>query len=116
MAKVDTGWQPIETAPKDGTKVDLWVKHIDTPDHRECDMVMVDGVWRRSCGKVLMSRLEDVLTPTHWMLPPAPPETRRGEREEEIGEFLGIDPRHPLIAEVVEIERGERNTDGSWKK
>ena len=40
--------------------------------------------------------------------------TTREEREKEIGELLGVDPRHPMVIEAVEIERGERNRDGSW--
>lgn len=69
-------WQPISTAPGDGTPVDLWVRHFDADirPHRVCDMVLVDDrVWRRALGNVLMERLADVLTPTHWMPQPDPP-------------------------------------------
>jgi hypothetical protein len=69
-------WQPIETAPKDGTPVDLWCVHFDkdTLPCRKPDMVFVEGAgWRYSIGRVLMDRLENVRTPTHWMPSPAAP-------------------------------------------
>lgn len=40
----------------------------------------------------------------------------RKEREREIAEKLGLSPHHPMVREAVEIERGERNSDGSWIK
>ena len=36
MVSIDTGWQPIETAPKDGTRVDLWAN----------GMRLTDAKWR----------------------------------------------------------------------
>lgn len=38
----------------------------------------------------------------------------RESRERQIAEELGVSPNHPMIREAVEIERGERNRDGSW--
>lgn len=78
------GWRPIETAPKDGADVLLYVPgdslfptagHYDTREYfeREYDdpEYMEEG-WRWSYG--YPSDLhEEVLQPTHWMpLPPAP--------------------------------------------
>lgn len=40
----------------------------------------------------------------------------RTKRETVIAASLGLDPRHPMVVQAVEIERGERNSDGSWKK
>ena len=49
-------WQPIESAPRDGTIIDVWV-----PGHgRECDVWYDDG-WSFP------------VIPTHWMPIPAPP-------------------------------------------
>lgn len=64
------GWQPIETAPKDGKRVDLWVRPWDAFANgnpgRITDAWFEDGEWKRvlagwphnvsSCGEA-----------THWM-------------------------------------------------
>ena len=70
-------WQPIETAPKDGRKVDLWCinhLHYAKAGQRVCNVdwgTVTDWMgnerddWRHGHG-------ED-LEPTHWMpLPEAP--------------------------------------------
>lgn len=70
-------WQPIETAPKDGTKVDLWgVNMLSWDKHGErivnvgwgavvCWFGVEREDWRHGRG-------ED-FKPTHWMpIPPAP--------------------------------------------
>jgi hypothetical protein len=66
-------WQPIETAPKDGTDVlitdgeDYAVAHFDTVRHEPC--------WR-DCGDMGWAGMIDE-EPTHWMpLPPAPGASR----------------------------------------
>ncbi len=65
-------WMPIESAPRDGTVVDLWV---DVPDwkkgrryidfHYSSDL----GMWGRDDGGLLYPTYV-----THWMLAPPPPE------------------------------------------
>jgi len=66
-------WQPIETAPKDGTAVDLWVKSGDgkmrwrIPD---CWWHTGSNLWRALSVAIHPSNV------THWMPPPDPPETR----------------------------------------
>ena len=81
-------WQPIETAPKDGTEVLVYtdvatvpVVHIARwedgrdgyPDSFE------QGWWSYTEHSVTQTLLEDWKQPTHWMpLPPAPTE-REGE-------------------------------------
>jgi hypothetical protein len=58
------GWQPIETAPKDGTAVLGWDK-----DEGSDVMHFREGLW--------MQRVDDacwVRTPTHWRPLPPPPE------------------------------------------
>jgi hypothetical protein len=58
-------WQPIETAPKDGTLIDLW-----TPAGRLTDYGWgLDGAecWTHPDGYVADAQ------PTHWMPLPPPP-------------------------------------------
>ena len=73
-------WQPIETAPKDGTVVDLW----NIKGHRLTDIRWVveprDGVAHPNCIMDGWKRPSYVpwecLTPdqfTHWMPLPQPP-------------------------------------------
>lgn len=59
-------WQDISTAPKDGTKVLLWVPRWS----------VVVGSYQHS----LMSWWDgDLVAPTHWRPLPAPPVERTGE-------------------------------------
>ena len=59
QATARAGWMPIETAPKDGTVIDLWVPEFGRLTNEWFDTE--DNSW---CfpGK-----------PTHWMPIPAPP-------------------------------------------
>ena len=59
--RIVPGWQPIETAPRDGTNVlAFW------SDWGDCGVVRFDrGEW--------WAMMHDVVTPTHWMPLPAPP-------------------------------------------
>lgn len=60
------GWQPIETAPKDGTEIDVWCV-----DHRVANAwwCNADNKWR-TYGD---DRITWTHQPTHWMpLPEAP--------------------------------------------
>lgn len=73
VAKV-VGWQPIETAPKDGTEVDLW----GGSDAGERAARAPDCQWRRggwySRGDKGWESLAGISwAPTHWMPRPAPP-------------------------------------------
>lgn len=75
-----TGWQPIETAPKDGSFVDLWCIDNLYPDHphRRTDCwwdKTGEGSWcdpNADHGEAA-DLAECGVTPTHWMRPPAPP-------------------------------------------
>ena len=71
-------WQPIETAPKDGTRVDLWIQYWSYSTKKRCSERIVDcyygegGVssrprWRNDNGWGLL------YAPTHWMPLPAAP-------------------------------------------
>lgn len=76
-------WQPIETAPKDGSAILIW-----QPDRSKYwglgnfdDLRYAIGYWRvadkiGSWG----NRNSAVVNPTHWMPLPAPPLDLTGER------------------------------------
>jgi hypothetical protein len=72
------GWQPIETAPKDGSFVDLWVEFYDQPEgDRKGPLHWTycrwnGEAWENSQGL----RPEDYMArvvPTHWMREPKAP-------------------------------------------
>lgn len=92
-------WQPIETAPKDGTKIDLWVVFTSRADslksssRRETDCFWEAGRWMQEvldgdyAGEhheveyVREGHWNDTIA-THWMPIPTPPSAahiRRGE-------------------------------------
>lgn len=73
-------WQPIATAPKDGTEIDLWAVRETTGKARR----YTDCCWGRRnfgsepFGEPVWLGLQDpysVITPTHWMRRPEPPTT-----------------------------------------
>ena len=73
-----TEWQPIETAPKDGTDIIVMYIDIDTQFVRiafwldsEWDP-SVDGWWTYDCGEDESMALS--YAPTHWMHLPELPE------------------------------------------
>jgi len=70
-------WEPIETAPKDGTAVDLWVGGERVSD---CEWINnYDGFCRfkddGDCGMAWVRVDHEHGTPTHWMPLPQPPTT-----------------------------------------
>lgn len=66
------GWQPIETAPWDGTTVDLWSELSGT---RETDARWTGSRWVRLGWNEMNDGpgVEEVYHPTHWMPLPDPP-------------------------------------------
>lgn len=68
-------WQPIETAPKDGTHIDLWAD-----GERLADCFWAEGEdyghddchWRQ-CYAEASSSFQTAYDPSHWMPLPAPP-------------------------------------------
>lgn len=66
-------WQPIETAPKDGTHVDLWVKwwrpDTDTFTGARCP----DCMWFVTSKQWSSEHSMRVGKFTHWMPIPDPP-------------------------------------------
>lgn len=67
-------WQPIETAPKNGTPVDLWIpetaKGNNGPAHLAVNCQFEYGRWLVN-GEFFLPWLQDA---THWMPLPDPPE------------------------------------------
>lgn len=63
-----TDWQPIETAPKDGTPVLLF-----EPSEYEIPASTVVGEWRGNGFVESFNHEYAIIAPTHWMpLPPSP--------------------------------------------
>ncbi len=76
------GWNPIETAPKDGTEIDLWfIDHngyrYRIPDAkwmpRKYDPHKGEHAWHDWNPEFEWDPLEGG-EPTHWMPPPEPPQ------------------------------------------
>jgi len=90
----DDGWQPIETAPKDGTPVDLWITGTDSTVDFYCANASkvkgqpvrhgraTDYQWKHRppntpywypTGRLMGFPLSLEVTPTHWRpIPKAP--------------------------------------------
>ena len=65
-------WQPIETAPKDGTEVFLWTEEKPNIVVAYWDTYEGSGWWRFS-ESVLSDIAGEVENATHWMPLPEPP-------------------------------------------
>lgn len=65
-----TEWQPIETAPKDGTTVDLWCVAGFGAAERAPGMEYRDGSWEHELAG---DELNEGWTPAHWRPLPPPP-------------------------------------------
>ena len=71
-----TNWQPIETAPKNGTEVLIAVDYeeyvsktaVMTAQHSSTEFDYPNGCWIAYDGAVI-----EFGTPTHWMPLPTPP-------------------------------------------
>jgi hypothetical protein len=68
-------WQPIETAPKDGTEIDLWYPDLGRQPAAHWDTTGLGFGW--CWPNWNEGRLETVIrpniAPTHWMPIPEPP-------------------------------------------
>ena len=73
----DAKWQPIETAPKDGTKIDLWAKAWLPAFDRFEFMRFADCWWwngdSMSNSDAKWMELHRDWHATHWMPLPSPP-------------------------------------------
>jgi hypothetical protein len=61
-------WRPIDTAPKDGTEIDIWMSGFRYPNSY---WGKVEQAWLDVDGE----KLYDIFfeEPTHWMPEPDPP-------------------------------------------
>jgi hypothetical protein len=82
-------WHPIETAPKDGTRIDLWFKwwRADTDEFlgrrvTDCYWTNVSGHERWACE---WGSIPSNSRPTHWMARPDGP----GSAGQESGDAMG---------------------------
>ena len=70
-------WQPIETAPRDGTKVDIWgINHLHyaTPGQRIVNVAWEPvSDWMGNEREDWQTGRGDYFEPTHWMPLPDPP-------------------------------------------
>jgi hypothetical protein len=86
-------WQPIKTAPKDGTKIivgfdaaSVWVVHVawwDDGLRGVNDIADPDdiGWWSYVRGSVTQEQLDGFRTPTHWIeLPDVPGYENAGDK------------------------------------
>lgn len=64
-------WQPIETAPKDGTDIVLYHRLWEGYVRHGCCR---DGVWIAECGKTGWYAVG--IPPSHWMPLPEPPDAK----------------------------------------
>lgn len=96
-------WQPIETAPKDGTPVDGWCIHLTRPDEypgwRHTGIWWEGGAWLTRPGRFsdYVWAVEDpanVIKVTHWMPLPDPPpllsQEEAFQRAVKAGLFAGL--------------------------
>lgn len=81
LVQDEAGWRPIETAPKDGTVIDVWLGDADVSDldfycqsrtcKRSANWYWSNGKFRPFTGWDLP--LTTFVEPTHWIPLPAPP-------------------------------------------
>jgi len=67
-------WQPIETAPRDGSRVLLWARDTVSSDDEFRFRI---GIFTGRYWMGINGEVEDELFPTHWALVEPPRETLR---------------------------------------
>jgi len=68
-----SAWQPIETAPRDGTEIDIYIPELEQryPDAYWCS---IENCWCWDLQGLEGKRINFTATPpTHWMPLPKPP-------------------------------------------
>jgi hypothetical protein len=90
-------WKPIETAPKDGTQVDLWIQWSSI-GARYANSYYADGQWTDREGDAICAY--DVVT--HWMPLPQPPAGgAEAGRVETTAGGPASDPIKPIISQAT---------------
>lgn len=77
-----SGWQPIETAPKDGTEIDLWVGFGGGSDGIRYPGYEWSERWNCWRSTVEDHFFDTEVQPTHWMPvmpPPVMPKIKRDD-------------------------------------
>ncbi len=70
-------WRDIESAPRDGTVIDLWSKGIlGQKPHRLVGMLWQDGSWKDEISGLGYTNI------SHWMPLPAPPSSSKTDAGE----------------------------------
>ena len=74
IRQLQNPWMPIETAPRDGTDVDLWVVGNNGKGWRQAEAYWING-WRAENMAYLDPGPVEVdgNVATHWMPHPTPP-------------------------------------------
>lgn len=81
MSEQVTGWQPIATAPKDGTRFDLWIVRLSSSGRCHDEHRVPNCYWDRRPGRFRTNWLRadghkpipPSYSPTYWMPLPDPP-------------------------------------------
>lgn len=74
------GWQTMDSAPRDGTEVDLWIDHVGGAQHRQpaCHFHCEEWLYwggDPEIGWLNAEELDSGVVATHWRpLPPPPAE------------------------------------------
>ena len=72
-------WQPIETAPRNGTRVMLWhPRWVDGPDFGQFDKEPFDEPGCYACWYTPIDGSNFEPQPTHWAPMPKPPIGKAG--------------------------------------
>jgi hypothetical protein len=123
---MSTHWQPIESAPKDGTRIDLWLHIYASPrsfgmsdSFRVTEAYWKNNAWFHDHNGREKELYRDYIT--HWMPLPEPAEGRMTMPDIKTTEGRAdlrkaCVPDSPLWAALDEIERLEKGRDAALKE
>jgi len=70
-----SGWQPIETAPRDGRRILAWITNRVSDNGKKVDIPTIVSWWGPDADCWVEDGY-DTVRPTHWQPLPAAPEAR----------------------------------------